>query len=75
MADTTMTTKGGLSGFFRKHKTEKPPKEPKMSRKEKRERFKKRLECLTPEEQRYLKRKQITDAVWPVFSAIRIIPK
>lgn len=70
MADTTITTKGGLSGFLQKHKAEKPPKEPKMSRKERRERFKKRLECLTPEEQRYLKRKQVTDAVWPVFRAV-----
>ena len=41
-------------------------KEPKMSRKEKRERFKKRLESLTPEEQKYLKRKRVFDAVWPI---------
>ena len=41
-------------------------KEPKMSRKEKRERFKKRLESLTPEEQKYLKRKRAFDAVWPI---------
>lgn len=37
-----------------------------MSRKEKRERFKKRLESLTPEEQKYLKRKRAFDAVWPI---------
>ncbi len=37
-----------------------------MSRKEKRERFKKRLESLTPEEQKYLKRKRVFDAVWPI---------
>lgn len=41
-------------------------KEPKMSRKEKRERFKKRLESLSPEEQKYLKRKRVFDAVWPI---------
>lgn len=41
-------------------------KEPKMTRKEKRERFKKRLESLTPEEQKYLKRKRAFDAVWPI---------
>lgn len=68
MADTTMKT--GFSGFLNKIKPEKKPKEPKMSRKEKRERFKKRLECLSPEEQRYLKRKRFTDAVWPVFRAL-----
>ncbi len=68
MADTTMKT--GFSGFLQKIKPEKKPKEPKMSRKEKRERFKKRLECLTPEEQRYLKRKRVTDAAWPVFRAL-----
>ncbi len=68
LADTTMKT--GFSGFLQKIKPEKKPKEPKMSRKEKRERFKKRLECLTPEEQRYLKRKRVTDAVWPVFRAV-----
>lgn len=37
-----------------------------MTRKEKRERFKKRLESLTPEEQKYLKRKRAFDAVWPI---------
>ncbi|MGN0553668.1 MAG: carbohydrate ABC transporter permease [Oscillospiraceae bacterium] len=41
-------------------------KEPKMTRKEKRERFKKRLESLSPEEQKYLKRKRVFDAVWPI---------
>lgn len=45
-------------------------KEPKMSRKEKRERFKKRLESLTPEEQKYLKRKRAFDAVWPIARAL-----
>lgn len=69
MADT-VAKKNGFSGILNKVKPEKAPKEPKMSRKEKRERFKKRLECLTPEEQRYLKRKRFMDAVWPVFRAL-----
>lgn len=53
-------------------KKEKEPKykEPKISRKEKRERFKKRLATLTPEEQKYLKRKKAFEAVWPVFRAV-----
>ena len=66
----TIAKKNALSDFLAKHKAEKPPKEPKMSRKEKRERFKKRMECLTPEEQRYLRRKQVMEAVWPVFRAV-----
>lgn len=69
MADT-MAKKNAFSDFIAKHKPEKKIKEPKMSRKERRERFKKRLECLTPEEQRYLKRKQVTDAVWPIFRGL-----
>ena len=44
-------------------------KEPKISRKEQRERFKKRLESLSPEEQKYLKRKRVFDAVWPIARA------
>ncbi|MBP1562006.1 MAG: carbohydrate ABC transporter permease [Oscillospiraceae bacterium] len=44
--------------------------EVKLTRREKRERFKKRLECLTPEEQRYLKRKQFMEAVWPIFRGL-----
>ncbi len=70
MADMAIKNNSGLSGFIKKHAPEKKPKEPKLSRKEKKERFKKRLESLTPEEQRYLKRKQIIDAVWPVFRAV-----
>ncbi|MBP1550244.1 MAG: carbohydrate ABC transporter permease [Oscillospiraceae bacterium] len=60
--------KKGFSPF----KKEKDPtlSDVKLTRREKRERFKKRLECLTPEEQRYLKRKQFMDAVWPVFRAV-----
>ncbi len=69
MADT-IAKKNPISDFMAKRKAEKPPKEPKMSRKEKRERFKKRMECLTPAEQRYLRRKQFTDAVWPVVRAL-----
>ncbi len=65
---STMANKG-FSPFKKK---EKDPtlSEVKLTRREKRERFKKRLECLTPEEQKYLKRKQFTDAVWPVFRAL-----
>ncbi|MCD7730831.1 MAG: carbohydrate ABC transporter permease [Oscillospiraceae bacterium] len=67
MADTAVKRH---SGFFKK--PEKKVKEPKISRKEKRERFKKRLESLTPEEQRYLKRKRVIDAVWPIFRGLII---
>lgn len=65
---STMANKG-FSPFKKK---EKDPtlSEVKLTRREKRERFKKRLECLTPEEQKYLKRKQFMDAVWPVFRAV-----
>ena len=69
MAETT-AKKNPLSDFIAKHKPEKQYKEPKMSRKEKRERFKKRMECLTPEEQSYLRRKQAMEAVWPIFRAL-----
>jgi multiple sugar transport system permease protein len=56
------------SGFFKK--SEKKVKEPKLSRKERKERFRKRLESLSPEEQKYLKRKQVIEKVWPIFRAI-----
>ncbi len=59
-------TKKALSGFLNKFKPEPKVKEPKLSRKERNERFKKRLESLTPEEQRYLKRKRVFDTVWPI---------
>ena len=59
-----------VSGFFNKIKPEKTFKEPKISSREKRERFKRRLEFLTPEEQRYLKRKRVTDTVWPIIRGI-----
>lgn len=58
------------SGFLNKFKPEKKYKEPKLSRKEKKERFKKRLANLTPEEQKYLKRKRIVESVWPVVRAL-----
>ena len=63
---------GLISGLLAKYKAEKPPKEPKRSRKEERERFKKRLATLTPAEQTYLKRKQFIDAVWPVCRALLV---
>lgn len=48
----------------------KKEKEPKLSRKEERARFKKRLENLTPAEQKYLKRKRVVEKVWPVCRAL-----
>ena len=45
-------------------------KEPKLTRRERRERFRRRLESLTPEEQKYLKRKQFFETVWPIFRAV-----
>ena len=63
-----------LSGLLSKVKPEKKKKtrykEPKLSRREKRERFRRRLESLTPEEQKYLKRKQFFETVWPIFRAV-----
>lgn len=58
------------SGFLSKFKPEKKYKEPKLSRKEKKERFKKRLANLSPEEQKYLKRKRIIESVWPIVRAM-----
>lgn len=58
------------SGFLSKFKPEKKYKEPKLSRKEKKERFKKRLANLSPEEQKYLKRKRIVESVWPIVRAM-----
>lgn len=51
-----------------RRKSAKPPKvkEPKLSRKEEKERFRKRLENLTPAEQKYLKRKRAFEKVWPI---------
>ena len=60
----------GVSGFLNKFKPEPKISEPKISRKEKRERFKKRLESLTPEEQKYLKRKRAFDAAWPIVRGL-----
>lgn len=60
----------GVSGFLNKFKPEPKLSEPKISRKEKRERFKKRLESLTPEEQKYLKRKRAFETVWPIFRGL-----
>ncbi|MBQ8780376.1 MAG: carbohydrate ABC transporter permease [Oscillospiraceae bacterium] len=63
-----------LSGLLSKVKPEKKKKtrykEPKLTRREKRERFRRRLESLTPEEQKYLKRKQFFETVWPIFRAV-----
>ncbi len=64
--------KSTVSDFLKKRQSEKPPKEEKRSRKEERERFKKRLATLTPAEQKYLKRKQMIDTVWPVARALLV---
>lgn len=61
-----------VSGFLKKVMPEKPPKEEKRSRKEERERFKKRLATLTPAEQKYLKRKRAFDTVWPVCRGLLV---
>ena len=67
------TTKANnVSGFLKKIMPEKPPKEVKRSRKEERERFKKRLATLTPAEQKYLKRKRAFETVWPVCRALLV---
>ena len=61
----------GLLNKFVSGKSKKTKyKEPKLSRREKRERFRRRLESLTPEEQKYLKRKQFFETVWPIFRAV-----
>lgn len=59
-----------VAGFLKKIMPEKQPKEEKRSRKEERERFKRRLATLTPAEQKYLKRKRAFDTVWPVCRAL-----
>ena len=55
MAEKTLKS-NPISDYLKKRQSEKPPKEEKRSRKEERERFKKRLASLTPAEQKYLKR-------------------
>lgn len=59
-----------ISDFIDKNKPQKKPKLEKLSRMEKRERYKKRMECLTPEEQAYLRRKQFVEAMWPIFRGL-----
>ena len=71
MAENTQNA-NAVSGFLKKIKPEKPPKEVKLSRKEERERFKKRLSTLTPAEQKYLKRKRAFEAVWPICRALLV---
>ena len=70
MAENTI--KATASDFLKKVKPEKPPKEVKRSRKEERERFKKRLATLTPAEQKYLKRKRAFDTVWPICRGLLV---
>lgn len=73
MADTAVQkNQNPVSGLLNKLKENRPPKEVKRSRKEERERFKKRLATLTPAEQKYLKRKQFIDSVWPVCRGLLV---
>ena len=67
MATQTAAAGNPVSDLLKKIAPEKKPKEPKRSKKEERERFKKRLENLTPAEQKYLKRKRAFEKVWPIF--------
>ncbi len=71
MAAESILKKNAASVALKK-KTDKKKKvkEPKRSRKEEKERFKRRLENLTPAEQKYLKRKRIIEKVWPVCRAL-----
>ncbi|MBR4223180.1 MAG: carbohydrate ABC transporter permease [Oscillospiraceae bacterium] len=66
MATQTLKNANALQSLLNKVRPEKKPKEPKRSRKEERERFKKRLSTLTPAEQKYLKRKRAIEAIWPI---------
>ena len=70
MAD--LVNNSGVSAVLGKFKKKPKIKEPKMTRKERNERFKRRLENLTPEEQAYLKRKRALESVWPVVRAILV---
>lgn len=70
MAELANTS--GASAVLGKFKKKPKIKEPKMTRKERNERFRKRLENLTPEEQAYLKRKRALEGVWPVVRAILV---
>ena len=73
MADTAVKEKKNpVLDLLKKFKREKEPKEEKRSRKEERERFKKRLATLTPAEQKYLRRKQFIDNVWPVCRGLLV---
>ena len=63
MADTTSTGVSAVLGKFKKAPKE---KEVKLSAKERRARFQKRLENLSKEEQAYLKRKRAFEMVWPI---------
>ncbi len=52
---------------------EKRLKEPRVSAKEKRAIFKRRLANLSHDEQRYLKRKRLIGTTWPIFRALIVI--
>lgn len=69
MADTTSTGASAVLGKFKKAPKE---KEVKLSHKEKKARFQKRLENLSKEEQAYLKRKRAFEMVWPICRGILV---
>ncbi len=64
------TKTNNLSRFLKKILPEKKEREVKKSRREQREILKKRLALLSPEEQKYLKRKLLIDKTWPIFRAL-----
>lgn len=70
MASEAYKNSSAVSGLLNKIKPKKQEKEPKRSRKEERARFKKRLENLTPAEQKYLKRKRAFDKGWPILRGL-----
>ena len=71
-ATESVNNSNALKSLLDKVRPEKKPKEVKRSRKEEKERFKKRLATLTPAEQKYLKRKRFIDSVWPVARALLV---
>lgn len=70
MADSLVQEKLTDSGFSSKFKPKKKYKEVKLSRKERKERFEKRMKSLTKQEQKYLKRKMVMEKIWPFLRAL-----
>lgn len=69
-AITQSHSNGFISDLWKKIKPKKVEKEKKLSRKERKIRFQKRMAQLSPIEQKYLKRKQVFDTIWPIARAI-----